>query len=257
MPCQTQQPHLNIVSISRSAPDLIQTYQSTRLIIRSLTLACRHILVFDCITTQEAFNVLIRVEPSVIQIVQDLPGISHAFNAATHCLSPGFVLYLNASDVFSKISTPNLHHLISSITSVEPDLIVCKSYLLPRTVIPRPYVKYAYSSLRLPFILARLPHQATLINTKHIFSIPYRASLRVRMDYCFFYTLLREHRKIVFLDILLSTMSPGGVSSNLSDGYDEELRIHQMLDKHSLIHSSRISLTLAIKSLLASLLDSL
>lgn len=248
MPHQTSQPYLNIVSISRSASDLIQTYKSARRFIHSLRQPSKHILVFDSSSTFFSFNSVVRVEPSVIQLVQEHPGISHAFNAATQYLSPGFVLYLNAGDSFVDLSSADSDQLLSHTSTSQLDLIVCKSLLLPSTVIPQIYVKSVYSLLRLPFILARLPHQATFINTKHVHAIPYLPSLRVRMDYCFFYTLLQSPREIRFLDIFLSTMSPGGASSNLSAGYAEEHRIHMSTDQYPFIHQLRIVITQAIKS---------
>ena len=244
---QTSQPFLNIVSISRSASDLIPTYQSTRRFIHSLAQPSKHILVFDSLSTRVTFNSVVRVEPSVIQLVQEYTGISHAFNAATQYLCPGFVLYLNAGDVFNDLSSTDSAQLLSHLSTSIFDLIVCKSFLLPSSVIPQPYVKFAYSPFRLPFILARLPHQATFINTKHVQAIPYLPSLRIRMDYCFFYTLLQAPRHIRFLDIFLSSMSPGGTSSNLSAGYAEELSIHRSFDRYRLIHHLRIAFTRALK----------
>jgi len=254
MPQQTSYPCLNIVSISRSASDLLQTYISAREFIRTLSLPSKHILVFDSTATLATFNSLVHVDHQVTQLVQELPGISHAFNYATQYLSPGYVLYLNAGDIFASLSTIDHYELSKNLSQYDLDLIICKSKLLPSTVIPRPYVKYASTFLWLPFILARLPHQATFINTKHIHAIPYMPSLRVRMDYSFFYALLQQRREIAFLDILLSFMSPGGISSNLSAGYAEEFFIHKSLDNYPLIHQLRISLTQAIKSSCLSLL---
>lgn len=234
-----------IVTIGLNIEEVIASVESTRWLSSKCGLEIVNLIVIrEQHGIESSLNAL---EGSIKVCIQRGEGISDAFNCASSSLYEArYVLYLNGGDRL--VSLPS-EYLIGSIRqeicSGMFDIITYSSRQGNIKMPPR-YVEYAYRLGGPRFICARIPHQSTFIKTELMRRCFYNIDLKIRMDYDMFYRQLSDITSKQLLSTVLCEMEPNGISSNMVEGYKEEIMIHRRCDKGR-VHIIRVQLTSLIK----------
>lgn len=133
-------------------------------------------------------------------------GISNAFNKGLKIATGEFILFLNSGDTFS-IETV-IEDVIKDIENApDYDIYTYIGKIGGHTVPEKTERKYADEY----WALGRLPHQATFVNKSVFEQIgEFDESLRLRMDYDFFYRCFKTGFKYLYIPRIVVDYEDGG-----------------------------------------------